>query len=51
MLLEKADEQEVDLEILGPVNCRNYKSSYRLVSRLVNEFRDPDDAPEERVQH
>jgi len=43
MLLEKADEQEVDLEILGPVNCRNYKSSYRLVSRLVNEFRDPDD--------
>jgi len=23
MLLEKADEQEVDLEILGPVNCRN----------------------------
>jgi len=42
MLLEKADEQNVDLDILGPVNCRNYKSSYRLVSRLVNEFRDPD---------
>ena len=44
MLLEKATEQGVDLEILGPINCRNYKSSYRLVSRLVNEFRTPDNA-------
>jgi cell division control protein 6 len=42
-LLEKATEQSVPLEIIGPVNCRNYKSSYRLVSRLVNEFRDPGD--------
>jgi len=42
-LLEKASEQAVPLEIVGPVNCRNYKSSYRLVSRLVNEFRQSDD--------
>ncbi|MFC4986334.1 Cdc6/Cdc18 family protein [Saliphagus infecundisoli] len=42
-LLEKADDQDVPLEILGPVNCRNYKSSYRLVSRLVNEFRESKD--------
>ncbi len=42
-LIEKAAEEDVALEILGPVNCRNYRSSYRLVSRLVNEFRSPDD--------
>jgi len=42
-LLEKANEKDVPLEMLGPVNCRNYKSSYRLVSRLVNEFRKPGD--------
>lgn len=41
-LLEKAAQQDVPLKIVGPVNCRNYKSSYRLVSRLVNEFRPPD---------
>jgi len=44
MLIEKAVEQDVTLEILGPINCRNYKSSYRLVSRLVNELRPAEDA-------
>lgn len=42
-LLEKADEQNVPLSVIGPINCRNYKSSYRLVNGLVNEFREPDD--------
>ncbi len=42
-LQEKADSQDVPLSVLGPINCRNYKSSYALVTSLVNEFRDPDD--------
>ncbi len=41
-LIEKTTEEDVALEILGPVNCRNYRSAYRLVSRLVNEFRSPE---------
>ena len=41
-LLEKADEQNVPLSVVGPINCRNYESSYRLVNGLVNEFREPD---------
>jgi len=41
-LLEKADEQNVPLSVVGPINCRNYKSSYRLVNGLVNEFREPE---------
>ena len=42
-LQEKADSQDVPLTVLGPINCRNYKSSYALVTSLVNEFRHPDD--------
>ncbi|WP_436927565.1 Cdc6/Cdc18 family protein [Halosimplex amylolyticum] len=42
-LQEKADSQDVPLTVLGPINCRNYKSSYALVTSLVNEFRAPDD--------
>jgi len=41
-LQEKADSQDVPLTALGPINCRNYKSSYALVTSLVNEFRAPD---------
>ncbi|WP_408960529.1 Cdc6/Cdc18 family protein [Natrinema sp. 74] len=41
-LQEKADSQDVPLTVLGPINCRNYKSSYALVTSLVNEFRSPD---------
>ena len=41
-LQEKADSQDVPLTALGPINCRNYKSSYALVTSLVNEFRTPD---------
>ncbi|GAB3419398.1 DNA replication protein Orc8 [Haloparvum alkalitolerans] len=42
-LLEKAAEEAVPLEVIGPINCRNYKSAYRLVNGLVNEFREPED--------
>jgi cell division control protein 6 len=42
-LQEKADSQDVPLTVLGPINCRNYKCSYALVTSLVNEYRGPDD--------
>ena len=42
MLEEKAVEADVPLEIVGPVNCRNYRSAYALATALVNKFRDPD---------
>lgn len=42
-LQEKADETGVPLKIIGPVNCRNYKSAYALATALVNEFRPADD--------
>jgi cell division control protein 6 len=42
-LQEKADEIEVPLETIGPMNCRNYKSAYTLATALVNEFRPADD--------
>jgi len=42
-LQEKTNSQDVPLTVLGPINCRNYKSSYALVTSLVNEFRPPDD--------
>jgi len=40
---KRPTEQEVDLGISAPSTAETTKSSYRLVSRLVNEFRDPDD--------
>jgi len=43
MLREKAVEAGVPLQIIGPVNCRNYKSAYALATALVNEIRTPDD--------
>lgn len=42
-LEEKADSEDIPLTVVGPINCRNYKSAYALVNTLVNEFRDPDD--------
>lgn len=42
-LQAKADETDVPLNIIGPVNCRNYKSAYALATTLVNELRGPDD--------
>lgn len=41
-LQEKAESKDVPLEIVGPINCRNYKSAYALVNSLVNEFREPE---------
>lgn len=42
-LQEKAVEEGVPLHVVGPINCRNYRSAYSLVTSLVNEFREPDD--------
>ncbi len=42
-LMERARQENVDLAVVGPVNCRNYKSAYRLVSGIVNRFRPQDD--------
>jgi len=41
-LQEKAGEEGVPLHVIGPINCRNYRSAYSLVTSLVNEFREPD---------
>ena len=41
-LQEKAAEEGVPLHVIGPINCRNYRSAYSLVTSLVNEFREPD---------
>src|SRR6056297_2664491 len=41
-LQEKAVEEGVPLHVIGPINCRNYRSAYSLVTSLVNEFREPD---------
>jgi cell division control protein 6 len=38
-LIEQAQVENIDLTVVGPVNCRNYKSAYRLVSGIVNRFR------------
>src|SRR6056297_1427167 len=42
-LKEKASETGVPLNVVGPINCRNYKSAYALATALVNDFRPPDD--------
>ena len=42
-LKEKAAETGVPLNVVGPINCRNYKSAYALATALVNDFRPPDD--------
>lgn len=42
-LVEQARMEGIDLTVIGPVNCRNYKSAYRLVSGIVNRFRSQDD--------
>ncbi|PSQ45313.1 cell division control protein Cdc6 [Halobacteriales archaeon SW_7_68_16] len=42
-LREEADRRGVPLTVVGPVNCRHYKTSYRLVTALVNEFRSPEE--------
>jgi len=42
-LQEKADEKDVPLSIVGPINCRNYRSAYALATALVNELRPQDD--------
>lgn len=41
-LVEQARTEAIDLTVVGPVNCRNYKSAYRLVSGIVNRFRSPE---------
>ena len=41
-LQEKAGEEGVPLHVIGPINCRNYRSAYSLVTSLVNEFRESD---------
>jgi len=46
-LQEKAAEEGVPLHVIGPINCRNYRSAYSLVTSLVNEFREPDNKPPE----
>ncbi len=42
-LQEMADETDVPLKVIGPINCRNYKSAYALATALVNELRPTDD--------
>jgi cell division control protein 6 len=42
-LNEKASETGVPLNVIGPINCRNYKSAYALATALVNELRPSDD--------
>ena len=42
-LKEKAADTGVPLNVVGPINCRNYKSAYSLATALVNEMRTPDD--------
>lgn len=42
-LNEKASETGVPLNVIGPINCRNYKSAYALATALVNELRPHDD--------
>lgn len=42
-LIEKAEETGVPLNVVGPINCRNYKSAYALATALVNELRPRDD--------
>lgn len=42
-LKEKAAETGVPLNVVGPINCRNYKSAYALATALVNELRPFDD--------
>jgi cell division control protein 6 len=40
-LQETAVQEDVPLHIVGPINCRNYKTAYALATNLVNEFREP----------
>ena len=42
-LREKAADTDVPLNIIGPINCRNYSTAYALATSLVNEFRPTDD--------
>jgi len=39
-LQETATQEDIPLHIVGPINCRNYKTAYSLATTLVNEFRD-----------
>ena len=41
-LQEKAESEDIPLTVVGPINCRNYRSAYALANTLVNQFRDPD---------
>jgi cell division control protein 6 len=42
-LREKAADTDIPLNIIGPINCRNYSTAYALATSLVNEFRPTDD--------
>ncbi|MFC7165132.1 Cdc6/Cdc18 family protein [Halospeciosus flavus] len=38
-LEEEARKRDVPLSIVGPINCRHYKTAYRLVTAIVNDLR------------
>lgn len=42
-LQREAQRRSVPLHIVGPINCRHYKTAYRLVTTIVNELRPADD--------